>query len=82
MLSEAESCLVSKTAQMRSCWSTLSIQDCSVLCRDVLRGNFLISEGVIVPFFPLSVSKNPSSVGHPKLQKLAFFKIIFNSSEF
>ena len=83
MLSEVESCLVSKTAQMRSCWSTLSIQDRSVLCRDVLRVASL-PEGVIIPFFPLPVSKNPSYVGHPKLQKLAFFflKIIFNSSEF
>lgn len=72
MLSEVESYLVSKTAQMRSCWSMLSIQDQSVLCRDVLRGASL-PERVIIPFFPLSVSKNPSSVGHPKLQKLAFF---------
>lgn len=35
MLSAVESCLVSKAAKMRSCWSTLRLEDRPVLHRDV-----------------------------------------------
>lgn len=56
MLSAVESCLVSKAAKMRSCWSTLRIEDCSVLCRDVRQvSSMSVSEGVIVPIFPICV---------------------------
>lgn len=76
MLSAVESFLVSKVAKMRSCWSTLRLEDRSALCRDVPRvSSVCVSEGVSRSF--PSVSKNPASVGHPKLQTLAYYLFVF-----
>lgn len=71
MLSAVESCLVSKAAKMRSCWSTLRLEDRPVLCRDVPQVASVSLRGLSSHSFP-PVSKNPTSVGHPKLQKLAY----------
>ena len=61
---------------MRTCWSTLRIEGRSVLCRDVPQVASVSLRELLSHSFP-SVSKNPTSVGHPKLQKLAYHLFVF-----